>query len=243
MTLRFDWEAEQIVIDHCKKLGFPVRLLSEERGEVLIGSGTPKYVLIVDPLDGSTNYKQKIEISAFSIAAIPAGKSLALENVEYALIGSLWSGNVFSAQKGGGAFYNGKRASASGVTDLSKAIITIDLDFSDKKKWKRVGPVIEKSHMIRRMGANALDTAFVSIGAYDAMIDVRDRLTPENFMAGYLLVKEAGGIFTDPFGNELPEITDLTTPYNVVAAGNTELHREILGLLDMQGISSGLWSI
>lgn len=231
-TMKFDWEAEEIVIDYCKKMGFPVKILSEERGEVLVGTGKPQYVLIVDPVDGSTNFKRGVEATAFCISAIPANKPLTAMNVEHALIGSIWTGSIFSAQKGKGAFNNGKRCSTSAVKTIEEALIGIDFDFAPPHLRKRIIPVTKKCYMVRRAGVAGLDAAFVCSGAYDAMIDIRDRSTPENFMAASLIVSEAGGILTDPFGNDLPAI-DIRKTYNWVASGNRELHRQIIDALDM----------
>jgi len=228
-TLVFDKEAERIAIEGLKARGVNARILSEETGEVRIG-GEPEFTIIMDPVDGSTNFSRKIESTAFSIAAIPIGKTLTPTNVEYAFIGSVWSGNTFSAQKGEGAFYNGKPCSSSKTTEVEKALIGMDLDFSEKEKWRRVMPLINKCHMIRRGGAASLDAAFVSIGGYDSIVDVRDRTTPENFMAAYLIITESGGLLTDASGNELPEI-EMTKTYNWVASGNKELHKKIVELI------------
>ncbi|MDP2973901.1 MAG: inositol monophosphatase, partial [Candidatus Diapherotrites archaeon] len=73
----------------------------------------------------------------------------------------------------------------------------------------------------------------VASAGFDAHVDVRDKLTPENFMAAYLIIKEAGGVLTDAFGKELPETGDLKKPFNIVASGNIGLHRQIIELLEM----------
>jgi len=230
----FDYFAEEKAINFLSEnLGFPVKILTEERGEIPPKEGEAKYVLVIDPVDGSTNFGRKIESVAFSIAAIPAKKPLQLENVEFALVGSIFSGNVFKAQKGKGAFYNNERAFSSKEDSIEKACVGIDLDFKDRSKLVRVKRILEKAKYIRRGGSAALDTAYVSNGACDACLDVRGMSTVENFIADYLLIKEAGGIFTDAFGNKLPKIQSLGETFSWVASGNQKLHKEIVGLLEM----------
>jgi myo-inositol-1(or 4)-monophosphatase len=234
VTMGFDHEAESIAIKHYEeKLSFPIRILTEERGEVILGR-SPEWTLVMDPTDGSTNYGRGIESTAFSVGIVPEGEIVTPKNVDVAFIGSTWSGNVWSAVKGEGARYNGEICHSSEITELGKALIGMDLDFNmdEKWKWARIMPIIEECHMIRRGGAAALDAAYVAHGGYDAIIDVRDKSTPENFMAAYLIITEAGGIFTDPFGNELPEV-DLSKKYNWIGSGNQKLHEQILKTLNM----------
>jgi len=234
VTKGFDYLAEEKAINFLQKnLGFPVKILTEERGEILPKEGEPEYVLVIDPVDGSTNFGRKIESVAFSIAAIPAKKKLLLKNVEFALVGSIFSGNIFRAQKGKGTFYNGEKAVASKETSMENACIGIDLDFADKPKLGRVKNILDKAKYIRRGGSAALDTAYVSNGSYDACLDVRNQSTVENFIADYLLIKEAGGFFTDAFGKELPKIQSLGEAFCWISSGNQALHKEIIELLEM----------
>lgn len=233
-SYRFDLRAEELAVDYCKKnLRFPVRILSEESGEILTKAGTPKYTLVIDPVDGSTNFKRGIELSGFSVAVLSASKPLAVQNVLFGLVGNLFTGSIVKAEKGKGATVNGDKATTSNVIELRKALVNIDLDFDEMRKNSRVLPIMHKVFQMRRIGSGSIELALVATGGFDAHIDVRDKLTPENFMAGYLLIREAGGIFTDPYGEELPEIESFTKPFNIVASGNMILHKQIIELLQM----------
>ena len=233
MTYRFDLRAEEIVIDFCKEqFDFPVRILSEESGEILTKEGTPKYTFVLDPVDGSTNFKRGLEISSFSIAVIPAEKALAVQNVEFGLVGNLFTGSVCKAEKGNGCYFKGVKTSTSNQEYVEKAIIALDTDSPKKENKKRYFRLLETVSAIRRFGSGVAELTAVATGALDAHVDIRDELTPENFMAAYLLVKEAGGIFTDWKGKKLPEIKSMTERFNIVVSGNRELHEKILGLID-----------
>ena len=72
----------------------------------------------------------------------------------------------------------------------------------------------------------------VACGGLDAYVDVRDALTPENYMAGALLIAEAGGVISDRVGRPLAPVTSMTQSQSVVAAANRTLHAEILAVLD-----------
>ena len=233
MSYRFDLKAEEILIDYCKKrLDFPVRILSEERGHLTTKEGKAKYIIVVDPVDGSTNFKRGIEASGFSVAVLSAEKPLAVQNVEFGLVGNLFTGSVCKAGKGKGCYFNGKRMQTRKGIELEKAIICLDTDATQSEKNARYQRLMKTVAGIRRLGSSTLEATSVAIGASDAHVDVRDELTPENFMATYLLVREAGGVFTNGKGEELPEIESMTDKFNIVAAGNKELHEKILSLLD-----------
>ncbi len=233
-TYRFDLRAEEIAINYCKEnFDFPIIILSEECGEILTKEGEPKYTFIIDPVDGSRNFKRGIEISGFSIGAIPAGKPLAVQNVEFALVGSFFTGSVYKAEKEKGCYFNNAKAKTSQTTDIEKAFICIDPDAEDKEKRKRFLKLLNIVGAVRRLGSASLELSAVAVGALDGHVDLRDDLTPENFMAAYLLINEAGGVFTDPCGKELPPIKSLTEVYCIAAAGNKELHKKILELIEM----------
>jgi len=255
VSRKFDLEVERIVIDYCKKNGLKVKIYSEEMGEIKFVK-KPKYTFFVDPVDGSTNFRRGIEGTAFSIAVasgeIEIEKGLKLRKIQYALVGSIISGSICYAEKGKGTYYKGifngfkeKRVFSSKETSLENACAEIDLDFgsvseiediSEKKSQKieRIFPLIypeRRVKFIRRAGSAALALLEVATGAVDAYIDVRDRLTPESWLGGYLLVKEAGGIFTNLEDKETTEIRSFREAGSFIASGNQELHRKILASL------------
>jgi len=233
MAYKFDFKAEEIVVNYCKEnFDFPVKILSEESGEILTKEGQLRYTFVIDPVDGSTNFKRGIEASAFSVAVFPAEKSFGVQNVEFGLVGNLFTGSVCKAGKGKGCYFNDTKAQTSNETDVEKAVIGLDTDAPEKEKKNRYFKLLQSVNSIRRLGTAALEVIGVATGALDAHVDIRDELTPENFMATYLLVKEAGGIFTDWKGQELPEIKSMTERFNIVVAGNKELHEKILELID-----------
>jgi fructose-1,6-bisphosphatase/inositol monophosphatase family enzyme len=78
------------------------------------------------------------------------------------------------------------------------------------------------------LGSASLELSCVANASVEVLII--KGLTPENFAAAYLIIKEAGGILTDERGKELPEL-DMKKGYNIVASGNKEMHGKIIELL------------
>jgi myo-inositol-1(or 4)-monophosphatase len=236
VTKEFDLRAEEIVVEYCKKNSLPVEIVSEESGTIKI-TDAPEYKFILDPVDGSNNFSRGVEFVGFSVAVLKQGPII-LDNVKFGLVGNVFTGTVYKAEKGKGSYSNNGtiKSSSENVLSRSSLAIAIEPDITKKQKIDRVIPLMKKSNHIRRGGSVALEISNVASGGYDGFVDVIDKCTPENFFAAYLILKEAGGVFTDASGKEIvKEELDMATGYNVVASGNKELHRQILDSLDMNG--------
>ncbi len=170
--------------------------------------------------------------AAVALAVLPIDAPVTPEHVQWALVGELYSGTVYQAQHGSGAFRNGRRCQVSDTKDLASCIAGMNFDGRDLAILKKLivqKPVIGK---VRRTGSSAMDVVYVASGAYDAFIDVGDILTAESFLASLSIVMEAGGVVTDNFGNTLDAIPNLTKGYSLVVAGTHELHQEIISRMN-----------
>jgi myo-inositol-1(or 4)-monophosphatase len=257
VSTQFDLGAEKVAVDYCRKHGLPVKILSEESGEIDLSNGTPEYVFIIDPVDGSTNLKKGIEGTALCISVIPyKGKGkMNPSDVRYAFIGSLISGAFCEGEKDGSVLYKGPFDDTARIIDhgslnedLEYACVEIDMDFAldessselnenEGAKIQRVLPLIypvRKIKHIRRNGSAGIGLMEVPIGSIDAYLDARDISTPENWIGAYMLIKGVGGEFTDLQGNEISEVDDLKTPYSYLATGNPVLHEKILNELYLE---------
>ena len=246
-TRRFDATAERIALDIARDGLGCFHAFSEEAGYITVGEGEPRWTLVLDPCDGSNNFKRGVRSVGFAVAALPVGAPLDPDRVEYAVCGDVFPGAVYSAARGQGATLDGRAISASQVIDPRHAIlganighehvadtagVTIEDAAEDAEPLTPVRSVAERMEglwrvmrscgSVRRTGATVLDLCYVAHGAYDAYLDLRDRLTPENFMAPALILSEAGALFTNVDGGPLGTV-DFTTPYSVLAAGNREL--------------------
>jgi myo-inositol-1(or 4)-monophosphatase len=219
-----DREAEQIILNTIKQ-NFPDHhFLAEEsvreddRGE---------YRWIIDPLDGTTNF-----IHGYPVFSV----SIALELHSEVIMGLVYDPlrhEMFTAEKGRGAFLNGKPISVSSVTDLSNCLAATGFPFRRKDL---IDPYLSlfknifyKVSDIRRAGSAALDLASLAAGRCDCFFEIG--LGPWDIAAGSILIKEAGGIITDFSGG-----ADYLLTGNTVAA-TPVLHEEILK--EVKGVFSG----
>lgn len=230
-TMLFDREAEDIIISGLIESGHSFEIITEER-PAFSTSTSPSYRIIVDPIDGSTNVARGIMTAGVSLAVLSIDEPIKPECVQWALVGELFSGIVYQAQRGWGAFCNGRRCQVSETKDLTRCLAGMNFDGRDPEVLRKL--LIESTPLgkIRRTGSSAMDIVYVANGAYDAYIDIGDVITAESFLASLSIVLEAGGVVSDQHGKHIRPISNLTDGFSLVVAGTRELHEEIIAQIN-----------
>jgi fructose-1,6-bisphosphatase/inositol monophosphatase family enzyme len=229
-TLNFDLVAEDTVFKGLTKAITGFEMLGEERGVRI--QGKPEYIFVVDPVDGSYNRSRRVGMYSFSIAGMRHKENPSLKDIEFGFVKNLVTGEIYYAEKGKGALYNGKEAHTSEITDLSKSLVNLDLTiYTNPPSFETVYPLLSKIRRIRCIGSAAYSTAVVASGQAEAYVDLRERLTVENYAASQLIVKEAGGVVSDAEGNELDVTLDITKPKSVLFSCNKTIQEQILDSL------------
>lgn len=226
-TMQFDYDAEEIIIRGLSESDTGFEVITEER-PIFTTRDAPTYRIVIDPLDGSNNVQRGIMAAGVALAVLPIDAAIVPENVQWALVGEAFTGTVYQAQRGGGAFRNGKRCQSSTVTQLKECVVGMNFDGRSLQVVQALlseQPGIAK---IRRSGSSAIDTVYVASGAYDAYIDVGKKLTAESFLASSCIVLEAGGVVSDQKGKQLQPISNLRETFSLVVAGTKQLHKEII---------------
>jgi len=176
---------------------------------------------IVSALDGKTNFLHGIPQFAVSLALESQGKLVA------GVIYNPVSDELFTAERGGGTFLNDRRLRVSARQTLSDCVVGTGVPHLGRGNHGNY--LIELRHMmnevigIRRMGAAALDLAYVAAGRFDGFWE--ESLSPWNMAAGLLLVREAGGFVTDHDGG------DRIFETGAVVAGNDKVNKAIVEVL------------
>ena len=214
-----DRRAEEILRAELLKARPGYGFLGEEGG---ITAGTDKtHTWIVDPLDGTTNFLHGIPHFAISIALAREGTVIA------GLIYNPANDESFSAERGKGAFFNDHRIRVAARQRLADAVVCCALPHlgrGDLAQFRReLAAVQDKVAGLRRFGAAALDLAYVAAGRFDACWE--RNLSPWDFAAGVLMVREAGGFVTDLAGLER------TMEPGDIIAGNETMHRAVMALV------------
>ena len=218
-----DHRAESILYEELSKARQGYSFLMEERG--LVEGPDKTHTWIVDPLDGTTNFLHGIPLFAISIGLERDGELVA------GLIYNPASGDIYTAERGKGAFLNNKRLRVAARRRLADSIVACALPHHGRGDLalgrREMAAVQDKVAGLRRFGAAALDLAFVASGRFDAYWE-RD-LSAWDMAAGLLLVREAGGFVSDLDGGD-----DMFAKHNIVA-GNEPLHSDLRALLKGAG--------
>ncbi len=198
-------------VPHLLAAGYSV--LSEESGVQHPPSATsPLGVVVVDPLDGSTNASLGLPWCNTSLCLVDEGVPTV------AMVTNLVTGERFTAVRGLGATCDGTAISVGPAVGLSEAIIAGNGVPSRPWGWRQY----------RVMGAGALDICTVARGGFDGYVD----MTPGehgvwDYIAGALVLEEAGGVVVDAFGRELV-VLDPNARRAPVAASHRGLLDELL---------------
>ncbi len=213
-----DRRAEQIITDELRRARPDFAILAEEGGEEAAGA---RARWIVDPLDGTTNFLHGLPHFAISIACEMNGELVA------GLVLDPIKQELFTADRGQGAWMNGRRLRVSARKDLDQAMIAcgmpvLNWEGRERGFMDQLDRVSARVAGIRRWGAASLDLAYVAAGRYEGFWEFG--LKPWDIAAGIVLVREAGGQLGQLEGD------DLMTRGTLVAA-NPQLHGTLSRLL------------
>jgi myo-inositol-1(or 4)-monophosphatase len=193
-------------------------IVSEER--VIEQVGSP-FVWFVDPLDGTTNYAHSYPLFCSSVALTQDGVSIA---------GAVYDPlkeELFTAEKGGGSYVNGRRLKVSSATELLRSLLVTGFPYDLRddlvSKLRLFNRFMGEARAIRRDGAAALDLCYLAAGRVDGFWE--ELLQPWDMMAGVLMVTEAGGTASRFDGSPLGLRAD------EIVASNGVLHGALLEVL------------
>jgi myo-inositol-1(or 4)-monophosphatase len=210
-----DHAAEKAIIEVIQHQ-FPDHfILSEETGEIKTQS---EYKWIIDPIDGTVNFANGIPICCVSIG---------LEKNGEMILGAVYCpflNEMYFAQKGMGAFLNGKKINVSQKDTVIKSCLVTGFPYtyldSSNGPLQVFEKLIRQGIPVRRLGSAAIDLCWVAAGRFDGFYE--HKLQAWDSAAGFLLVEEAGGKVTDFEGNYY-------SPYQPhILATNGKIHDELL---------------
>ena len=213
-----DIKSEKAIIDEIKR-HFPTHgILSEEMGEYIKKS---EYLWVIDPIDGTINFSRQIEEYCISIAVEHRGKLI------LGLIYQPALDNLYIAEKGKGAYLNGKRITVSDEKEVISMLLATDSSSKIDtriRNYEILAKACKEVRHIRIFGSGALHLAKIAFGNID--IYYKTKANYWDYASGALLVKEAGGIVTDFQGNKFSRTS------KGIVASNGKTHTKILKMLN-----------
>lgn len=197
----------------------PGSLVLSEEGQA-VAMTEESYVWVVDPIDGTTNYMYDFQLSAISVALVKAGEVL------LAAVYNPFMEEMYWAVTGQGAWLNDRQLTVSKDASISSTLVLVETDpYGDRSQnqtFSKVHELFQSCIDIRITGSAALDLCYLAAGRAGAFFSWQLELW--DMAAGYLILKEAGGVATHFDGSPL-----LTTEGEDIIAGNPDTHQELLG--------------
>lgn len=189
-----DRKSEALILERLRSRWPSHDVVGEEGARIETGSD---YRWYIDPLDGTTNFAHGFPVFCVSMALEYKGQRIA------GVVYDPTRPELFSAERGRGAYLNGKRIHVSTTSKLAESLVATG--FPSHKRHKNPNiffyhQITLKSHGVRRAGSAALDLASVAAGRFDGFWEFN--LNPWDTAAGVLLVEQAGGKVSDFHGGE-----------------------------------------
>jgi myo-inositol-1(or 4)-monophosphatase len=196
-------------------------VLAEESGS---SETVSEYLWIIDPLDGTTNYANRLPFYAISIAFAVRAET------RFGLVLNPVSGELFTAHLAQGACLNGHPIATSAVRSVADSLLATGFPYNlhecHPSILQRFSRCLMASLGVRRLGSAALDLCFVACGRFSGFWE--ENLKPWDTAAGSLIAAEAGAAVTDFSGQaHQPAMKE-------ILATNGRIHPEMLELLKLE---------
>ncbi|WP_342239612.1 inositol monophosphatase family protein [Inquilinus sp. OTU3971] len=200
---------------------FPDHAITGEEGTAIRRDGAGTF--LVDPIDGTTNFAWGMPFFGIAIALVEGGETVAGVVLDPSL------GEAFVAERGLGAFLNGRQLRIDRTVAPEEALVGASLPIPGQLRsieveayHRALRRVIDRAAGVRRLGSAALSLCYVAAGRHDAFFE--DGLSPLDYAAAVLVLREAGGVATGFAGGPIPAT-------GAVLGANAGLHPWLVGLL------------
>ncbi len=218
LVTEYDFQIEQFLM---KKLGeafSEYEVIGEETGS---NQQSRDKKIIIDPIDGTTNFIHRIPIVGISIGVVENGEAVA------GVVYNPLLDEMYWAQKGQGSYCNDRPLSVTATDTLTQSLIATGfpytkIDRGDDYRWtvKTFENILPFTRDMRRLGAASIDLCYVASGVYDGYYEIN--LKPWDVAAGVVIVTEAGGKISGAEGKKY-DLED-----KLIIASNGKIHDKII---------------
>ena len=221
-----DLVLDEVLLDFLKSKPYVKSVYSEESGITDLRS--TGYTIVLDPLDGTTNFRMGLSYYAMSMAVLDEEL-----NVVGGIVANLASGACFSAIKGHGAWQDGHRLSASRprrVSDVNAIFVGLSTDVCE---LAALAEMARRLKSFRAMGCSALDICCLAAGGCGLFVDLSNTVKLVDILAAALIAEEAGAIVVNLQDTPVTQLPSLASnlsdavyqhSFRVLGASTTALH-------------------
>ena len=224
LVTEFDVAVEKYLKKRFSKKFKKFNIIAEESDNVNIEFNNS---IIIDPIDGTTNFVNGVPHTAISVGVYKNKKPY------LAVVYNPILDELYTAKIGKGAYLNGKKLKVSTEDNFQKSLIATGFPYtsgSDENDLndvvKRIKDVLPLCQDLRRLGSASLDLCYVACGTYEGYYEMN--LRAWDVSAGILIVTEAGGNISNINGDEYTLFED-----KFLVASNGKIHNEFIKNLNL----------
>lgn len=223
LVTQFDIAVEKFLKQRFQKdfSNFDILAEESENGQISINN-----TIIIDPIDGTTNFVNKVPYCAISVGVYKDKKPY---------IGVVYNpilNELHYAQSGNGAYLNEQRIQVSSESTFQNALIATGFPYTSSEskedlKWilEKMKNTLPKCQDIRRLGSASIDLCMVARGVFDGYYEIG--LKPWDIAGGMIILQEAGGVISDIDNNDFEVLDD-----KCLVASNKHVHNQFLDILN-----------
>jgi myo-inositol-1(or 4)-monophosphatase len=220
VVTQYDRRVQELLVERLSSAVESARFFCEENDRQ--DDLNAEHVFIIDPIDGTMNFIRELGLSAISLALLEKGETV------IGVVYNPFSGELFSAERGKGAFLNGEPIKVSDRAELSEALAAVGTSPYYKPKTAECFEIYREFFLrcvdIRRLGSAALDICYVAAGRFDLYYEYI--LSIWDYAAARLILTEAGGKITNTEGRATA--SEKKSP---IVASNAKLHSAVLDII------------
>ncbi len=224
LVTQFDVAVENFLKEKFSKKFKEFNIIAEESDNVNIEFNNS---IIIDPIDGTTNFVNGVPHTAISVGVYKDKKPY------LAIVYNPILDELYEAKIGEGSFLNGKKLKVSIEEDFQKSLIATGFPYTSGSNeddlndvLKKIKDILPRCQDLRRLGSASLDLCYVARGTFDGYYEMN--LKPWDVSAGVLILSEAGGVVTTINGAEYNLFED-----KYLVASNSKIHDEFIKNLNL----------
>ena len=224
LVTQFDVAVEDFLKEKFSKKFKEFNIIAEESDNLDIEFNNS---IIIDPIDGTTNFVNGVPHTAISVGVYKNKKPY------LAVVYNPILDELYTAKIGKGAFLNGKELKVSNENIFQKALLATGFPYTSGTNeddlndvLKKIKDILPLCQDLRRLGSASLDLCYVARGTFDGYYEMN--LKPWDVSAGVLILTEAGGKVSNINGTEYNLFTD-----KYLVASNGKIHDEFIKNLNL----------
>lgn len=222
-----DLEIGKLIIEAIKTNYPRHNIIDEEAGVINLGS---QYTFVVDPIDGTSNFAKGVAAYGIMIGLLDGGMPIA------AGIALPEFSQIYTAEKDHGAFCNGQPIHVSSEQSLINSLVAYGIDGHKENPQKTQKECLLLSEIVLnirnlRASNSVLDFALVACGQYEAYLNQSSKIWDN--VAAQLIIEEAGGVYTDFFGQKIDYSNPLQRAHQnfTYCAASTVIHQQLQDII------------